>query len=91
MNPSAFLSRRLPALALLALLTPTVAAGHGEGDLRRFMHGIGAVPAAAAGTMNVFFSSSGLPPRGPDRNGNWPHDVYVALWHADSGVLDAPR
>ncbi|MFC0129848.1 hypothetical protein [Ralstonia solanacearum] len=97
MTPSAFLSCRRPALAALAALavlplpTPAVAAGHGEGDLRRFMHGIGAVPAAATGTMNVFFSSSGLPPRGPDRNGNWPHDVYVAQWHADSGVLDAPR
>ncbi len=91
LTPSAFLSRRLLALAVLALLAPAVAAGHGEGDPRRFMHGIGAVPAAATGTMNVFFSSSGLPPRGPDRNGNWPHDVYVALWHADSGVLDAPR
>ncbi|WP_296223504.1 hypothetical protein [Ralstonia sp. UBA689] len=60
-------------------------------DPRQYMHGIGAVPAAAANTFNVFFSASGLPPRGADRNGSWPHDVYVAQWHAESGVLDTPR
>ncbi|MEN2475485.1 hypothetical protein [Burkholderia sp. GS2Y] len=49
------------------------------GDLRRFMHGIG-VADAGNGNRWVFFSSSGIVPRGAMRNGNWPHDVYVGEW-----------
>ncbi|WP_156992474.1 PQQ-binding-like beta-propeller repeat protein [Paraburkholderia oxyphila] len=51
----------------------------GLGDERRFMHGIGW--ASAGGDKSwVFFSSSGLPPRGANRDGSWPHDVYVGAW-----------
>ncbi|MGM3274493.1 hypothetical protein [Ralstonia sp. 24A2] len=87
-----FLLRTLLGLACLAstLAVPTLALA-GTPDPRQYMHGIGAVPATTANTFNVFFSASGLPPRGADRNGSWPHDVYVAQWHADTGVLDAPR
>ncbi|KAG8155563.1 hypothetical protein [Burkholderia catarinensis] len=49
------------------------------GDSRRFMHGIG-VADAGNGKRWVFFSSSGIVPRGALRNGNWPHDVYVGEW-----------
>ncbi|WP_419689183.1 hypothetical protein ACN22W_20430 [Burkholderia theae] len=49
------------------------------GDPRRFMHGIG-VADAGNGNRWVFFSSSGIVPRGAMRNGNWPHDVYVGEW-----------
>jgi hypothetical protein len=49
------------------------------GDLRAYMHGIG-VTTDARGVSTVFFSSSGLPPRGAGRDGNWTHDVYVARW-----------
>jgi hypothetical protein len=55
------------------------------------MHGIGALPGAADHTFNVFFSASGLPPHSADRSGNWPHDVYLARWHADTGKLETPR
>lgn len=50
-----------------------------SGDPRRFMHGIG-VADAGDGRRWVFFSSSGIAPRGALRNGNWPHDVYVGEW-----------
>lgn len=50
-----------------------------SGDPRRFMHGIG-VADAGDGRRWVFFSSSGIVPRGALRNGNWPHDVYVGEW-----------
>jgi hypothetical protein len=66
-----------PAGAVVAVPAP------GQGDERRFMHGIGY--ASAGGNRNwVFFSSSGLPPRGPNRNGSWPHDVYVGEWSPSS-------
>ena len=84
-----FLRRTLLAVAC-ALSVPAIATA-GAPDPRQYMHGIGAVPGATANTFNVFFSASGLPPRGADRSGSWPHDVYVAQWHADTGVLDAPR
>lgn len=48
-------------------------------DPRSFMHGIG-VADAGNGKRWVFFSSSGIVPRGAMRNGNWPHDVYVGEW-----------
>ncbi|MBU9580685.1 hypothetical protein KTE26_19805 [Ralstonia mannitolilytica] len=85
---SSFLRRALLGCAC-ALALPAIAAG--APDPRQYMHGIGAVPAGAPNTFNVFFSSSGLPPRGADRSGSWPHDVYVAQWHADTGKLDTPR
>ncbi|WP_081067907.1 hypothetical protein [Burkholderia territorii] len=50
-----------------------------SGDPRRFMHGIG-VADAGDGRRWVFFSSSGIVPRGALRNGDWPHDVYVGEW-----------
>jgi len=59
-------------------------------DPRAYMHGIGAV-ADAHGDANVFFSSSGLPPRGPGRDRNWTHDVYVAHWSPQQANLDKPR
>ncbi|HEF5869994.1 TPA: hypothetical protein SAY52_000551 [Burkholderia cenocepacia] len=49
------------------------------GDPRRFMHGIG-VADAGNGKRWVFFSSSGIVPRGARRGGSWPHDVYVGEW-----------
>ncbi|MCA7948655.1 hypothetical protein LGM43_00050 [Burkholderia seminalis] len=49
------------------------------GDPRRFMHGIG-VADAGDGKRWVFFSSSGIEPRGALRGGSWPHDVYVGEW-----------
>lgn len=55
------------------------AAPQDTGDPRRFMHGIG-VADAGNGKRWVFFSSSGVVPRGAMRNGNWPHDVYVGEW-----------
>lgn len=64
---------RAPAGAVVAVPAP------GLGDERRFMHGIGW--ANAGGDKRwVFFSSSGLPPRGSNRDGSWPHDVYVGQW-----------
>ncbi|AOI88728.1 hypothetical protein [Burkholderia pseudomultivorans] len=53
------------------------------GDLRRFMHGIG-VADAGDGRRWIFFSSSGVVPRGALRSGNWPHDVYVGEWQPGS-------
>lgn len=65
--------RHAQAGSIVALPAP------GVGDERRFMHGIGW--AHRAGDKDwVFFSSSGLPPRGANSNGNWPHDVYVGEW-----------
>ena len=90
---SSLLRRPMLALActlVCQLVAPAVAMAGGP-DPRQYMHGIGAVPATTVNTFNVFFSASGLPPRGADRSGSWPHDVYVAQWHADTGTLDAPR
>ncbi|KVW40009.1 hypothetical protein [Burkholderia ubonensis] len=56
------------------------------GDPRRFMHGIG-VADAGNGKRWIFFSSSGLPPRGALANGNWPHDVYVGEWSPGSAHI----
>lgn len=50
-------------------------------DPRSFMHGVG-VADAGDGKKWIFFSSSGLPPRGANSDGNWPHDVYVGQWSA---------
>lgn len=62
-----------PAGAVVAVPAP------GLGDERRFMHGIGWASAGDDKSW-VFFSSSGLPPRGANRDGSWPHDVYVGAW-----------
>jgi len=59
-------------------------------DPRAYMHGIGAV-AGPAGLTYVFFSSSGLPPRGPGRDRNWTHDIYVASWKPGQAALGEPR
>ncbi|HDR9198814.1 TPA: hypothetical protein QDB48_000076 [Burkholderia vietnamiensis] len=75
----------VPSLACAgtsAMHTVTVqerAAPQDDGDPRRFMHGIG-VANAGGGRRWVFFSSSGIAPRGALRSGNWPHDVYVGEW-----------
>ncbi|CAB3968514.1 signal peptide protein [Burkholderia aenigmatica] len=72
-----------PAFAATpAVHTVTVQAdpsSHPAVDPRSFMHGIG-VADAGNGKRWVFFSSSGIVPRGAMRNGNWPHDVYVGEW-----------
>ncbi|SEK07802.1 hypothetical protein [Paraburkholderia diazotrophica] len=60
------------------------------GDLRAYMHGIGATT-DERGVTTVFFSSSGLPPRGAGRDRNWTHDVYVARWTPRQATLDRPR
>src|ERR1700752_3946394 len=61
-----------------------------QGDLRAYMHGIGAA-SGANGLTYVFFSSSGLPPRGAGPDGNWTHDVYVARWSSTQPRLGIPR
>ncbi|WP_249173316.1 hypothetical protein [Burkholderia dolosa] len=58
---------------------PPPASPKDTGDPRRFMHGVG-VADAGNGKRWVFFSSSGVVPRGAMRSGNWPHDVYVGEW-----------
>ena len=50
-------------------------------DLRAYMHGIEAVK-GADGRYLIFFSSSKIPPTGPDQQGDWTHDVYVSNWGA---------
>ncbi|KVZ04070.1 hypothetical protein WL11_15040 [Burkholderia ubonensis] len=60
------------------------------GDPRRFMHGIG-VADAGNGKRWIFFSSSGLPPRGALANGNWPHDIYVGEWSPGSAHITHVR
>ncbi|RQH02210.1 hypothetical protein D1Y85_22275 [Paraburkholderia dinghuensis] len=75
---------RAPAGAVVAVPAP------GLGDERRFMHGIGY--ATADGDRNwVFFSSSGLPPRGANKDGSWPHDVYVGEWSPASPHVSHPH
>jgi len=76
-----------------AFATGTKAASSSSGptgDLRAYMHGIG-MTTDARGVSTVFFSSSGLPPRGPGRDGNWTHDVYVARWTPQQLNLGKPR
>jgi len=81
--PSALAGGTKAAKAAKAASAPT-------GDLRAYMHGIGAV-SDAQGVTTVFFSSSGLPPRGAGRDRNWTHDVYVARWTPQQPKLDRPR
>lgn len=70
---------RAVAPAVHTVAVRASAATRDSGDPRRFMHGIG-VADAGNGKRWVFFSSSGIVPRGAMRNGNWPHDVYVGEW-----------
>jgi hypothetical protein len=64
---------------VLVASTPSPSLPENSGDPRRFMHGIGTAD-AGNGRRWIFFSSSGLPPRGALPSGNWPHDVYVGTW-----------
>ncbi|WP_414444783.1 hypothetical protein [Burkholderia sp. 22PA0106] len=73
-------AHRAPAGAVVAVPAP------GFGDERRFMHGI-ATASAGHGNHWVFFSSSGLPPRGANADGSWPHDVYVGRWAPGQAAL----
>lgn len=73
-----------PVGAVMAVPAP------GVRDERSFMHGIGQADAGDGKTW-VFFSSSGLPPRGANRDGNWPHDVYVAQWNPGDSHLTNTR
>ncbi|HKU00690.1 MAG TPA: hypothetical protein VJS30_29780 [Paraburkholderia sp.] len=66
-------AHQAPRGAVVAVPAP------GLGDERRFVHGIGWASAGSDKSW-VFFSSSGLPPRGANRDGSWPHDVYVGAW-----------
>ncbi|MCW7540206.1 hypothetical protein OOT46_20440 [Aquabacterium sp. A7-Y] len=61
-----------------------------EGDRRAFNHGIEAVQ-GADGRWRIFFSSSGLPPTGPDDSGAWQHDVYVSSWGPEDARISAPH
>jgi hypothetical protein len=61
-----------------------------EGDLRTYMHGIGVV-GGPGDTSYVFFSSSGLPPKGAGSDRNWTHDVYVAKWSPAQQNLAEPK
>ncbi|AXE98331.1 hypothetical protein [Paraburkholderia hospita] len=81
--PSALAGGTKAAKAAKAASAPT-------GDLRAYMHGIGAIT-DAQGVTTVFFSSSGLPPRGAGRDRNWTHDVYIARWTPQQPKLDRPR
>ncbi|SKC75739.1 hypothetical protein SAMN05445504_1946 [Burkholderia sp. CF099] len=81
--PSALAGGTKAAKAAKAASVPT-------GDLRAYMHGIGAIT-DAQGVTTVFFSSSGLPPRGAGRDRNWTHDVYIARWTPQQPKLDRPR
>jgi hypothetical protein len=76
--------------AAAAAGTKVASPGAPTGDLRAFMHGIG-VAAGPGDTMYVFFSSSGSPPRGPGRDGNWSHDVYVSSWSPSQATLSKPK
>ncbi|ALL65328.1 putative signal peptide protein [Paraburkholderia caribensis MBA4] len=81
--PSALAGGAKAAKAAKAASAPT-------GDLRAYMHGIGAIT-DAQGVTTVFFSSSGLPPRGAGRDRNWTHDVYIARWTPQQPKLERPR
>ncbi|MGU3779570.1 hypothetical protein [Burkholderia metallica] len=68
-----------PVVHTVTVPAPAAASPRPGVDPRSFMHGIG-VADAGDGRRWVFFSSSGLAPRGALRSGNWPHDVYVGEW-----------
>ncbi|WP_454726688.1 MULTISPECIES: hypothetical protein [Cupriavidus] len=89
-RPAGRLLPLLPALPLLLAGALCGAAAPGGADPRAYMHGIGAA-AGPDGQTYVFFSSSGLPPRGPGRDRNWTHDIYVAGWQPGQAALGTPR
>lgn len=62
----------------------------GQTDLRSYMHGIEAIQ-RAEGRYLVFFSSSSIPPTGPDQQLNWTHDVYVSDWTKSDAHISLPR
>lgn len=49
-----------------------------EEDLRAYMHGIDLIK-ISADKYALVYSSSGLPPKGANNDGSWPHDVYYAI------------
>lgn len=80
-----------PGVALSAAMLPdTSDASRATGDMRRFMHGIAAVPGPAAGEAYVFFSSANPDEQLPRPGGSWTHDVYMALWDGKTGSLGEP-
>lgn len=79
---------RLAVLAMIiccGLTAPVQAA-----DPRAYMHGIEAVAAPDGGAW-IFFSSSGLPPAGPDADRDWTHDVYRARWKPADAAIGTPE
>ncbi|WP_228761614.1 hypothetical protein [Pseudomonas sp. MPC6] len=62
---------------------------HDQEDLRSYMHGIEAVK-GADGRFLIFISSSGIPPKGKDENGNWPHDIYLSKWGINDARISPP-
>lgn len=83
-------SQAAGAAAPAAMLPDTPAASIATGDMRRFMHGIAAVPGPAAGEAHVFFSSADPDEELPRPGGSWTHDVYVAHWDGKTGSLGEP-
>ena len=79
------MKRPFMSIIAIMLVVGVTAAAHAE-DVRSYMHGIDAVK-RADGRYWVFFSSSGLPPTGPDEDGAWQHDVYVSDWGTKDGNL----
>ena len=68
---------------------PSTPPSSNQEDLRAYMHGIGAVK-RADGRHLIFFSSSGIPPRGSDQQGNWTHDIYVSTWGSADAKISTP-
>ena len=96
---------RFPAFAALLVLAacgnsdggndrpaPTVSTGPDpdQTDLRVYMHGIETAK-GADGRYLIFFSSSRIPPTGPDQQGNWTHDVYLSTWASSDARISLAR
>lgn len=79
---------QVPSAAMSAAMPPDDSAV--TGDMRRFMHGIAAVPGLAAGETYVFFSSANPDEELPRPGDSWTHDVYVARWDGKTGSLGEP-
>lgn len=85
------LQRLLRYAGLTALMVAGACVSPGlSPDPRAAMHGIGSARRVDGGYW-VFFSSSGLPPRGPDFTGRWRHDIYVAEWQPGQPALSPAR
>ena len=80
----------LCAGALCLSVANAQARPHDQEDLRSYMHGIEAVK-EADGRFLIFISSSGIPPKGEDENGNWPHDIYLSKWGINDTWISPPR